>query len=148
MSDATGKTAPRTVLGFDFGGKRIGVAVGQELTASTQSLATVAVINGKPDWPHISRLLEQWQPALIIVGLPLNMDGSEQEVTRAARRFGHRLSGRYNLPVEMVDERLTSYEAEEILTEQRRAGQRRKHSRKAAIDQMAAELIIKTWFSQ
>ncbi len=138
----------RTLLGFDFGGKRIGVAVGHELTASTQPLTTVAVINGKPDWPHISRLLEEWQPDLLVVGLPLNMDGSEQEVSRAARRFGHRLNGRYNLPVEMVDERLTSREAEGIVTDQRRSGQRRKRSAKSAIDQIAAELIIKTWLFQ
>jgi len=139
---------PHTLLGFDFGAKRIGVAVGQTLTASTQPLATVTVINGKPDWPHINRLLETWQPDLIIVGLPLQMDGSEQAITRAARRFGHRLNGRYNLPVEMVDERLTSHDAQEIISQQRRSGQRRKHSSKAALDQIAAELILKTWLFQ
>ena len=138
----------RTILGFDYGGKRIGVAVGQELTATTQSVATVAVINNKPDWPHITRLLDEWKPDLVIVGLPMNMDGTEHEVSRAARRFGNQINGRYNLPVEMVDERLTSLEAEEIITEQRRSGQRRKRSSKAAVDQIAAELIIKTWFNQ
>ena len=138
--------APRTVMGFDYGARRIGVAVGQELTATTQSLATVAVSNNKPDWPHITRLLDEWRPDLIIVGLPLNMDGSEHEMSRAARRFANRLNGRYNITVEMVDERLTSLEAEEIVTRQRRSGERRKRDAKTGIDQIAAELILRSWF--
>ncbi len=138
--------APRTVMGFDYGTRRIGVAVGQELTATTQSLATVAVINNKPDWPHITRLLDEWRPDLIIVGLPLNMDGSEHEMSRAARRFANRLNGRYDIAVEMVDECLTSLEAEEIVTRQRRSGERRKRDTKTGIDQIAAELILRSWF--
>ena len=137
---------PRTVMSFDYGARRIGVAVGQELTATTRSLATVAVNDNKPDWPHITRLLDEWQPTLIIVGLPLNMDGSEHEMSRAARRFANRLNGRYNIAVEMVDERLTSLEAEEIITRQRRRGERRKRDTKAGIDRIAAELILRSWF--
>jgi len=138
----------RTLLGFDYGRKRIGVAVGQELTASAQPLATVHMVQNKPDWDHITRLLEQWKPALVIVGKPLNMDGTEHEMTRAATRFANQINGRYNLPVEMIDERLTSLQAEEIITEQRRTGRIKKNAGKAAIDQVAAQLILETWFHQ
>ncbi len=138
----------RTLLGFDYGKKRIGVAVGQEITSSAQALVTVHMVQNKPDWDHISRLLDQWKPDLLIIGEPTNMDGTEHEMTRAARRFANQLNGRYNLPIELVDERLTSMEAEEIITEQRRAGRIKKKSSKAALDQVAAQLILQTWFYQ
>ncbi len=128
----------RTLLGFDFGTKRIGVAIGQELTCTARALVTLNNINGAPDWKAIRRLIEQWQPAALVVGLPLNLDGSDHEITRLARRFGNRLTGRYNLPVYTMDERLSSSEAEAQLAEQGRY-------EKADIDKLAAQLILQGW---
>jgi putative Holliday junction resolvase len=138
----------RTILGFDYGQKRIGVAVGQELAAGSRPLDTVAVKQDKPDWDHISRLIEEWQPDLLLVGLPMNMEGGEHEISQAARRFANQLNGRYHLPVELVDERLSSIEAEEIIREARREGRLKRSDSKRSIDQVAAELIIRTWLEQ
>ena len=138
----------KTIMAFDYGSKRIGVAIGQQLTASTQPLDTVAVRQNKPDWDHISRLLKEWQPDLLLIGLPLAEDGSEQEMSIAARRFANRLNGRYQLPVELVDERFSSIEAEEIIVKARRSGELKRSKTKQAIDQIAAELIIQTWLTE
>ena len=139
MISADREVPPRVVLGFDFGEKRIGVAIGQELTGRARGITTLTSKNRKPDWQTIGTLIEEWRPDLLVVGRPLHMDGSEQPVTHLAYRFGNRLSGRYNLPVETVDERLTSYEAELELSEE--AG---KYD-KALIDQRAAEKILQSW---
>lgn len=133
--------SPRTLLGFDFGSKRIGVAVGQELTGTARALITLTNRNGAPDWEAISGLIAQWQPAALVIGLPLNLDGSDHEITRLARRFGNRLMGRYNLPVYTVDERLSSVEAEALLAEQGRYD-------KSDIDKVAAQLILQSWLEQ
>ena len=130
----------RVLLGFDFGSKRIGVAVGQEITGTARELVTLNNRNGAPDWEAISRLLEQWRPDALVVGLPLNLDGTEHEVSRMAKRFGNRLRGRYNLPVFTIDERLSSSEAEALLTEQGRFD-------KADVDKMAARLILESWLA-
>ncbi len=132
------KEGPRTLLGFDFGTKRIGIAVGQELTRTATALVTLESPDGGPDWAGISRLIEQWQPDALVVGLPLYLDGNESETARLARRFGNRLAGRYNLPVFTADERLSSSEAEAILAHQ---GQ----YEKADIDKLAAQLILQSW---
>jgi len=129
----------RTFLGFDYGLKRIGVAVGQELTGTASALTTVAARDGKPDWPVISRLFEEWQPDAVVVGLPLNMDGSDHELSRRARRFGNQLHGRYNLPAYFIDERLSSLQAEALL--------RGRSHRKEDIDKLAAQVILETWLS-
>jgi len=129
---------PRTLLGFDFGTRRIGVAVGQELTRTATALVTLNNRDGGPDWGAISRLIEEWHPDALVVGLPLNLDGGESESSRLARRFGNRLAGRYNLPVFTADERLSSSEAEAILAE-------RGHFDKAEIDRLAAQLILQGW---
>ncbi len=129
---------PRTFLCFDFGTKRIGIAVGQELTRTATALVTLNSPDGGPDWTNISRLIEEWQPDALVVGLPLYLDGNESESSRLARRFGNRLAGRYNLPVFTADERLSSSEAEAIL-----AGQGRFD--KADIDKLAAQLILQSW---
>jgi putative Holliday junction resolvase len=131
-------TRPRTLLGFDFGTRRIGVAVGQELTRTATALTTLNSRDGGPDWAAITRLIEEWQPDALVVGLPLNLDGSESESSRLARRFGNRLAGRYNLPVFTADERLSSSEAETLLAEQGRFD-------KADIDRLAAQLILQGW---
>lgn len=136
----------RTLLGFDYGIRRIGIAVGQEVTRTVTPLITLSSKTGKPDWDAIGELISEWQPDLLIVGLPLQMDGSEQELTQRARRFGNQLKGRYNLPVEMVDERLTSYEAEQLLRQRSYSGAG--HIDQQQIDQLAAQLILQSWFDQ
>ncbi len=133
------KDHPRVVLGFDFGERRIGVAIGQELTGKARGITTLTSRNRQPDWGSITHLIEEWRPDLLVVGQPLQMDGAEQTLTHLAYRFGNRLSGRYNLPVEQVDERLTSCEAEQEL-----GAERRKYS-PAEIDQRAAEKILQSW---
>jgi len=133
----------QTLLGFDFGEKRIGIAVGQSLTGSVTPLTTLSAIRQKPDWAGIEALIKEWQPDRLIVGLPLHMDGSEQDMTQRAKRFGNQLKGRYNLPVEWMDERLSSDEAERIL-QQRGA----KRSDKKDIDKLAAALILQSWLDQ
>jgi len=90
---------PRTLLGFDFGLKNIGVAVGQELTGTANALTVIKAQDGKPNWNDIEKLISEWKPQLLIVGLPLNMDGTEQAMTAASRKFGNRLNGRFQLPV-------------------------------------------------
>ncbi|NIV37284.1 MAG: Holliday junction resolvase RuvX, partial [Anaerolineae bacterium] len=111
----------QTILAFDYGTQRIGVAVGQTVTATARGLTTLQNKNHNlPDWQAIAALLAEWQPALCVVGLPLQMDGGEQEMTRFARRFANQLHGRFGLPVDTMDERLSSYEAEQILAEKHR----------------------------
>lgn len=138
--------APRTYLGFDYGSKRIGVAVGQDLTASASALTTIATHEQSPPWQAIEQLIQQWQPQAFVVGLPYNKDGSEHAVTRAARRFGQQLQERFQRPVYWVDERLTSSEAESILAQ--RNAKKKKGAAKADIDKLAAQLILQSWLDQ
>lgn len=132
------------VLGFDFGTRRIGIAVGQTVTRTASAVATLTSRDGGPDWTGIGRLIEQWRPTALVVGVPLRMDGTEHELTRLARRFGNRLQGRYHLPVFCVDERLTSVEAERLLDE---AGALRRED-KATVDSVAAQLLLQSWLNQ
>ena len=131
----------RTILGFDFGTKRIGIAIGQEVTATANPLTTITAVKHKPDWEAISKIIKEWQPDLFVVGLPVHMDGSEQPMTQAAKRFSNQLNGRYQIPVALMDERLSSDEAESILKEQ--SG----FTDKAQIDMMSAQLILQSWMS-
>jgi putative Holliday junction resolvase len=132
----------QTLLGFDFGIKRIGVAVGQSITRTVTPLITLHNTNQTPDWQAIGKLIAEWQPAKLVVGLPLHLDGTSQPLTARAQRFGNQLKGRYNLPVEMVDERLTSHEAESELVK------RRSKSVKSDIDALAAALILQSWLDE
>lgn len=134
----------RTLLGFDYGEKRIGVAVGQALTATATPAETLLCHGNQPDWAGIARLIETWRPHALVVGLPLNMDGTEHEVTEAAREFGRELERRFGLPVHLIDERLTSIEAGHLLAGSTRGARRRK----ADIDKVAAQLILETWLAQ
>ena len=141
-------SVPQTVLGFDVGRRRIGVAVGQAVTKSASPLATLPSIGDQPDWSAIAGLIGQWQPDLIIVGLPLHADGTESESTRMAHAFAQSLQKRFNLPVILHDERLSSAEARTRLKEQRQAGQRRRRTQKADIDKMAAAIIVQSWLAE
>ena len=126
----------KTVLGFDYGTKRIGVAVGQTLTRSATPIDIVEFKQNKPDWKHITRLIQQWDPNALVVGVPLCMDDQKQAMTAASERFSRQLQGRYQLPVFTIDERLTSWEAKNRLKSSR------------DIDAVAAQVILETWFSQ
>ena len=138
------RSSPKSYLGFDYGGKFIGVAVGSTQSGQAQALATVRVSASKvPDWQHIARLIEEWRPNALVVGLPLNMDGSEQAMTRAVRAFGDRLKERYNLPIIMVDERLTTRVAKDQLYAEGVAGTRQK----ARLDEMAAQTILQSFLN-
>jgi len=134
----------RTILGFDFGLKNIGVAVGQELTHSANPLTVIKAREGIPNWDNIETLIQQWQPQLLVVGLPLNMDGTEQEMTKTARRFGNRLNGRFHIPVVWQDERLSTYEALEQLGI--RDKMQAKH--RSDVDRISAQLILQSWLNQ
>ena len=132
----------RTVIGFDFGKKYIGVAVGQEITGSATPLGSVRANDGIPHWDNINNYLKEWQPDYIVVGLPLNMDGSEQQLTLDAKKFGKRIMGKFGLPVEFQDERLTTADAKEQLFA--RGGY--KNLKKDNIDAESAKLIIESYF--
>lgn len=133
------------LLGFDYGEKSIGVAVGQTQTRQAQPLTTVAVRNREPDWSTVSKLIGEWRPFALVVGLPLNMDDSENWMTAAAKKFGNRLSGRYNLPVHMVDERLTSVTAKNALIE---AGLAISRANKGKVDQLAAQTLLQAFLDE
>jgi len=134
----------RTVIGFDFGKKYIGVAVGQEMTGSASPLGSIKANDGIPNWDSLSRYLKEWQPDFIVVGLPLNMDGSEQQLTLDAKKFGNRVAGRFGVKVEFQDERLTTADAKEQLFS--RGGY--KNLKKDNIDSESARLIIESFFEQ
>ena len=138
-------TAPaaRTVLSFDYGLRRIGVAVGNTLTGT--ALATIAAQEGMPDWPAIDRCVADWRPAAIVAGVPYNMAGRDARLTTAALRFADELGGRYGIEVHRVDERLTSREAEDDLRERRRSGAKSKRVRSGDVDREAARLILLQW---
>jgi len=128
-------------MAFDFGLKQIGVAIGNCLLATTQPLAILKARDGIPDWQAVGNLLEEWQPDLLLVGNPLNMDGTESELGTRARKFGNRLHGRFGLPVVLADERLTSFEAKQDLAASGHSGDYKAQP----IDSYAAELILKSW---
>lgn len=130
-----------SALGFDFGTHKIGIAVGQSLTGTATPVTTLSYVKMKPDWQGIERIIEEWQPETLVVGLPYQMDDEEAELAVRAKRFARQLQGRYKLPVEMIDERLTSKEA------MNRLG---KKSAKdvSLVDSMAAKLILETWLNK
>jgi len=141
------RTGHRTLLAFDFGTKKIGVAVGQELTRGTTALPVLRSRDERPDWEAITQLIEQWHPDALVVGIPLNMDGSENEMTTKAKRFSNRLAGRYKLPVYPADERLTSREAaRELYDPHNKHGHKRRGHME--VDSVAAQIILETFFSQ
>jgi putative Holliday junction resolvase len=124
-----------TVMGFDFGSYWIGIAVGQTLTRQATPLCTIR----NSDWKSIAKLLQEWQPQQLVVGLPLGMTGEDQEMTASAKRFGRQLEGRFGIQTSMVDERLTTREAYQIAIE---ADCRKS---KQELDSMAAALITESW---
>ena len=126
----------KTLLCFDYGEKRIGVAVGQTVTSTATALQTVLVINKKPDWEAIKILIDEWKPDKFIVGHPFTLHGTRQKMTDAAERFSRQLKHRFKLPVDLIDEQLSSYEAQQELKSTRN------------LDPTSAKLILETWFRE
>ena len=134
--------ADGTVLAFDFGEKRIGVAVGEHLLGIAHPLVTIADEANDERFRQIAALIEEWQPTLLLVGLPLSVDGSEHELTVLSKKFARRLDGRFGLPVAMMDERYTSTQASQTLAEIGVSGRRQK----PILDQVAAQHILQSYF--
>lgn len=142
------------VLGFDFGMKHIGIAVGQSLTCTATPLGTVLAKNGIPNWEHIKTYIQEWRPKQLIVGIPLHMDGSEQAMTQAARGFAKQLAEFSQLPVAPVDERLSSWEAKRLLIKKaqlekvKARGKIKVKSRRQQIQDLnanAAAVLVEQW---
>ena len=136
--------AHRTIISFDFGTKSIGAAIGQEVTGTARALAAFKAQDGIPDWQKIERLLKEWQPDLLVIGLPLNMDGTEQPLTERARKFANRLHGRFGVPIVLHDERLSTVEARSHLFDH--GGFRALD--KGSVDSASAVVILESWFEQ
>jgi putative Holliday junction resolvase len=136
------KAIPQTLLAFDFGIRHIGVAVGQRVTGTATPLRTLRARNGRPDWSELAALVREWQPDALVIGLPLNMDGSEQPLTNKARHFGRQLAERYNLPVLEVDERLSTREAWQTRSDAST------FPTDGEIDKLAAAIILETWLHE
>lgn len=131
------------VLGFDFGTQSMGVAVGQTLTGTARPLLALKARDGVPDWLQIEKIIKAWQPDYLVVGLPLNMDGSEQPLTARVRKFANRLHGRFGLKVELQDERLSTIEARASLFA--KGGFR--SLAKGQVDAQSAVIILEAWFA-
>lgn len=133
--------ALRLLLGFDYGTRQIGVAVGQVITGQARELCVLRAQNGVPDWQQVEALMREWQPDALVVGLPLNMDGSPSEMSARAEKFARRLHGRFNLPVHTHDERLTTFEAKGQRMRQGHSGSYRDDP----VDALAAALLLEGW---
>jgi len=131
-----------TALAFDFGTKSIGCAVGQNITGTAQALPAFKAQDGIPNWDDIEKCLKEWKPDVVVVGLPLNMDGTEQDLTLRACKFANRLQGRFGVNVQLQDERLTTTEARSEIFD--RGGFRA--LKKGKVDGISACLILESWF--
>lgn len=137
----------RVYLGFDYGLKRIGMAIGDDLTRLARPLPVVT--NGRePDWIAIGKLIKEWRPDAVIVGLPVDMDGADQAITAPARHFAQELGGRYGLPVFMVDERMSSRAADDEIRTARADGRKKHRVQKGERDGVAARLILEQYLSE
>lgn len=148
-------------MGFDYGTKRIGIAIGQTITATAYPLTTVLVKSQQPDWQHLQALVQEWQPQALIVGIPLHVDGSPNVITLAVQHFTQQLQQRYQLPVYMINETLSSVAAAEKISTFMQLPTTKvpyctltsKHSNKKkktrqGLDAVAAQVILETWFTE
>lgn len=147
-------------MGFDYGTKRIGIAIGQTVTATAQPLTIVLVKNQQPDWLYLHTLIQEWQPQALIVGTPLHADGSQNVITLAVQHFTQQLQQRYQLPIYMINETLSSVAAAERISasrllattasasnlKPRHSNQQKKH--RQSLDAVAAQVILETWFTE
>ena len=145
MAGEPAPPAPQLILAFDFGTRRIGLASGDTLTRTARGLATLDCARGIP-WPAIDKVFADLQPSQLVVGLPLNMDGTPTAQTASARAFAAELEKRYRKPVALVDERLSSREAEAELRNARAAGLKRGRATHGDVDMIAARILLERWF--
>lgn len=131
----------RTLMGFDFGTRYIGIAIGQEVTATASPFKAIKAKDGIPNWQELESIVKEWQPDLLVVGLPLNMDGTEQPLTLRAKKFANRLFGRFGIKVELQDERLTTADAKAELFAQ--GGYR--NLQKDNVDCQSAVIILESF---
>lgn len=136
------KVLKGTVLAFDFGERRIGVAVGEHLIKSANPLITIDSESNEVRFTRITELIQEWQPILLVVGLPLSLDGVETEMTQLCKKFARRLNGRFNLPVALIDERYSSAHASQLLNQTGIKGR----AQKTMLDQVAAQTILQSYF--
>lgn len=143
MQSADEKLSDRanSVIAFDFGMRSIGVAIGQAITGTAAPLSAIRAVDGIPDWEHVAKVITHWQPQSLLVGLPLNMDGTEQAITANAKRFANRLQHKHKLPVYLHDERLSTVDAKAKLFE---LGGYKKLT-KEKVDSVSACLIYESW---
>ncbi len=137
------KPTPEILLGFDFGLKRIGVAVGQTITKTARPLTVLKANQGEPQWDVLKKLISTWQPDALVIGIPFNMDGTEQPLSQLARRFAQQLHERYELPIYEMDERLSTKDARERIF----AEGGYKALQNGQIDSVAAQLILQNWLT-
>lgn len=136
------KVLQGTVLAFDFGERRIGVAVGEHLIKSANPLTAIDNESNEVRFTRITELIQEWQPKLLVVGLPLSLEGEETEMTQLCKKFARRLNGRFNLPVALIDERYSSAQASQLLNETGIKGR----AQKPMLDQVAAQTILQSYF--
>lgn len=134
----------QTIMAFDFGTQKMGIAVGQQLIESSQALALFPMKDGIPNWENLLKIVKEWQPHLFLVGLPLNMDDSESDLSTRARKFARRLRHQTNITTWMVDERLSTREARETLESYQQQGQ----AKHLSADSIAAALLIESWYRE
>ena len=135
-----------TFIAFDFGLRRLGVAVGQSLTQTAQPLATLSCKNGEPNWNDIQDIQNTWRANAFVIGLPIHKDGTDSPVSSAARIFAQKIKKQFHLPVHLFDERYSSITAEEFIKTQRKGGNRKHRAKKEEIDRLAAAVILQNWF--
>jgi putative holliday junction resolvase len=140
--DKNNNKTPKILIGFDFGMKRIGVAVGQTITQTARPLDTIQAKDGVPNWNAVTNLIKKWLPDALVVGIPLNMDGTDQSISHHARQFAQHLREHFSLPVHEIDERLTTKDARERLFAQGGF----KALQDGQVDRVAAQLILQNWF--
>ena len=140
--------APQIVLAFDFGQRRIGVACGDTVSRSASHARTLTSGSERVPWEEVDALMREWRPAVLVVGLPYNVDDSESAAAARARSFAGALAARYGLAVELVDERYSSMEALDRLRQARASGLRKRRVAKSDVDAGAARIILERWFSQ
>lgn len=145
MPERAAPGSRQSALAFDYGERRIGVAFANRLSASAVALKTLDTRDHETVVAEIAALIREWSPDALVIGVPYNTDGTESRMTAPAIEFGEQLGARHGLPVEPVDECLTSMEARTILKEQRRTGQRNRRIRREEIDSLAARLIAESW---
>jgi len=146
MSEPTTPRRDGTVLGFDVGSRRIGVAIGSAFGLHARAVAVVDVRGDGPDWPAVQRLIKEWQPDGLVVGDPLTLDGQDQPNRKRAQGFARQLRERFKLPVVMIDERSSSVEAARRFAVERAEGRKRRRDA-ATLDAVAAAVIVERWFA-